>query len=419
MEFHSGAPISSRRFFTIDSRTLSWSRKMTNLSSVAPRKRLVLKAVILAGLVVISLSSSGIVRQVFAGSRTSSIDSAITWLVGHELSDGSYGFYSAPQTAPAANAMWIRSGNPPNVQLSYTWLSSELENSSTWFWGGSNGLAEADIPGEVLYSLVTSQHLGEISLSIVGPRLLNLQQSNGGFLGYLDPKLNQQVTSSVDTAEALRGLIDARAIKPSSQQSAINYLFSLQNSDGSFNLTRTVASDALYSLGPEPISMTALVLLVLKDASFTANDPHVSSALHFLSLAAGANFNGHVYAASLATLALTQFDRASDATVAVNFILSHQNSDGGFRDTARSSTGSNALDTGWATVALELGGLFGDTNLDGVVDIIDLSAVGASYGSAPGTSRWNPRADVDANGMINIVDLVLVANAFSKKADSL
>ncbi len=392
---------------------------MTNLSSFAPRKRLVPKAVILASLVAISLSSPGIVRQVVAGSRTSSIDSAITWLVSHELSDGSYGFYSAPQTASAANAMWIRSGNPLNVQHSYTWLSSQLENSSTWFWGGSNGLAEADVPGEVMYSLVTSQHLGEINLSIVGPRLLNLQQSNGGFLGYLDPRLNQQVTSSVDTAEALRGLIDARAIKPSNQQSAINYLFSLQNSDGSFNLTRTVASDALYSLGPERISITALVLLVLKDASFTASDPHVSSALHFLSLAASANFNGHVYAASLATLAFTQFDRASNETVAINFILSHQNSDGGFRDIARSSTGSNALDTGWAAVALELGGLLGDTNLDGVVNIIDLSAVGASFGSAPGTSSWNPHADVDANGMINIVDLVLVANAFGKTADSL
>jgi hypothetical protein len=43
----------------------------------------------------------------------------------------------------------------------------------------------------------------------------------------------------------------------------------------------------------------------------------------------------------------------SQAGDAVAFILLQQDSDGGFRDTGRGSSGSNALDTGWAAIALE------------------------------------------------------------------
>jgi prenyltransferase beta subunit len=158
---------------------------------------------------------------------------------------------------------------------------------------------------------------------------------------------------------ALWGLIEAHAISSSKQQQAVNYILSLQNHDGSFNLTRTEATNHFETLGPESISTTALVVLVLKSASLTASETHVSNALNFLSAASSTNFTashdnkGHVYAAALSALAFNAFGRAVQATTAVAFILLQQNPDGGFRDIGRLSSGSNALDTGWAAIALE------------------------------------------------------------------
>ena len=283
---------------------------------------------------------------------------ALTWLISHQQSNGSYGFFSEPQTAPAMYALWIGSPSSSNVVLGFSFLKNQLQNSTSWFWGGGGNIAEADVPGEILYSFAVTHNLVMLNrLSSVVANLTKFQQSNGGFLGYVDTSSNKQVTSSVDTAMALWGLVDANSITAPHEQSAVNYLFSLQNTDGSFNLTKTVRSNSLYSLGPEPISITALVVLVLHDASFAASDPHISSALNYLTNAESTNFGGHVYAASLSALVFTAFSKPSFANQAINYLVSQQNSDGGFRDIIRSSTGSEALDTGWATVALQAGGL--------------------------------------------------------------
>jgi hypothetical protein len=102
-----------------------------------------------------------------------------------------------------------------------------------------------------------------------------------------------------------------------------------------------------------------MVVLTLKAVAYSASETHVSKALDFLTASISKNFTiasdrkGHVYAASLSALALATFGRLSQADDAVTFILSQQNSDGGFRDIGRGSSGSNALDTGWAAIALE------------------------------------------------------------------
>ncbi len=378
--------------------------------------RRTLQSLVLISIFALSVLYVGTVRPVSAGTRTNAINSALGWLVIHQSPDGSYGSFSELEVAPAANALWIRFGNTPTVALSYNFLKNQMQNSSTWFWGTTG---EADVPGEVLYSFDVSQHLKMLNSTFVSSNLLSFQQANGGFKGYFNPSTSQVVTSSVDTAMALWGLINAKAIPPSNELSAINYLLSLQNPNGSFNLTKTVISDPLYSLGPEPISITALVTLVLKDASYTLNDPHVSSAMTFLTNAASSSFAGHVYAASLSALVFTFFYRQSLAAEAVSFVLSQQQPDGGFSDIIRFCKCANPLDTGWAAIALELGGLAGDVNLDGVVNIIDISIIAAAYQTTPGTPHWVPHADIDGDGVVNIIDIAIAAAMYGKTADSL
>jgi len=297
------------------------------------------------------------VQSAQALDQSDAITAALNWLMMNQQSNGSYGSFTEPQTAPAAYAMWIRLLNSPKVVLSYNWLKNQLQNSTTWFWGGGGNIAEADIPGEILYMFSQSQNLHMLNqLSGVTANLTKFQQSNGGFLGYYDTVSNKQVTSSVDTAMALLGLLGSNSITPTKEQSAVNYLVSLQNPDGSFNLTNTVRSTSLYSLGPEPTSITALVILTLRAASVSSTSSTITSALKYLNASAASNFNGHIYAASLSLLVFSEFSYSSETGIASNFILQQQNADGGFSDIARSSSSSNALDTGWATAALQFAG---------------------------------------------------------------
>jgi prenyltransferase beta subunit len=303
------------------------------------------------------LTEADLVWTAEALSQNDSINAALTWLMLNQQSNGSYGSFTEPQTAPAAYAMWIRFLDSTKVLLSYNWLKNQLQNSSTWFWGGGGNIAEADIPGEILYTFSQSQNLPILNrLSGVAANLTKFQQANGGFLGYFDSASNKQVTSSVDTAMALLGLISSNSISATNETSAVNYLLSLHNPDGSFNLTKTLRSTSLYSLGPETISITALVTLALKAASLPLSNSVIVSAFNYLVASASANFNGHVYAAALSLMVFSAFSSESESALTDRFILGQQNSDGGFRDIIRGSVGSNALDTGWAAVALQLGG---------------------------------------------------------------
>ncbi len=310
------------------------------------------KVIIFIALLAVSLPQVGLLHSASA-KETTTVSAALNWLVHNQQMDGSYGAYTEHETAAAADALWIGMRRSPSVPLAYNWLKSQMDNPSSWFWGS---FGEADVPGAVLHSFDATRQVRLLDLSVVAPNLKSFQQPNGGFKGYYDPALATQVTSSVDTAEALWGLIGAKSIPAASEQLAVNYLFSLQRTDGSFSLTGTVVSDPLYSLGPEPISITALVILVLRDASFTVKDSHVSSALGFLDKAAFAGFSGHVYAAALSALAFRVFHDPIGVSEALSFIMHHQNPDGGFRDVIRFSPGSNALDTGWAAIALQLSG---------------------------------------------------------------
>jgi PKD domain-containing protein/A-macroglobulin complement component len=294
-------------------------------------------------------TTRGVTNAQLSRAPSSSLDGALQWLAGNQSSNGSYGAYEEGLAATAAYALWLNNSISPKAALSYSWLATQLNRSSSWFWG-----TEADVPGAVLYSIASSANLHLIDTTSVAANLLQLQQSHSGFEGYYDSTASQIATSSVDTDMALLGLINAKEILPQNQTDAIQYLRSVQNPDGSFNLTKTLPFDPLDFLGPDPISITAMTVLALKSANITINDPYVASALTFLKNAASTGFNRHVYAAAIADLAFKAYDQPDDAISSTLFILSQQNCDGGFSDTSRSTyPQSNALDTGWVATALQ------------------------------------------------------------------
>jgi len=270
--------------------------------------------------------------------------------VAHQASDGSYGDYFEGQTAAAAYALWLNDSTSHASTAAYDYLGHQLNDSSTWFWGP---YGEADIPGEVLFSAAITRNLATVNSSGVQSRLLAFQAQSGGFAGFFE--VDRTVTSSVDTAMALWGLANAGLVPETNRTAAVNYLLTLQNPEGNFNLTRSTIENSYSSLGPDKIAITAVVLLALREAGFTPGSPSIESALEFLSLAAWEGFNGpgHVYDAALSFLALLQYYHPHEAAASLTYLMAQQNSDGGFSDVSRSSPSSDALDTGWAAVALQ------------------------------------------------------------------
>ena len=291
-------------------------------------------------------------------SQATSIKEAVNWLSSNELSDASFESFPQIPTPGAALALWLNDSSSVKAANSFSWISSQLDNSSSYAWG------EADIPGLMLYTLGESGNIGLLhSGSLISSELGDYQAQSSGFMGYYAQLPNgsyAQVVSSVDTSMALLGMFGENS--PISQQNrtfATNYLLSLQNSDGSFDLTSTISQSSTNALGPEPISVTALVLLALRyEGKFTPDDSHISKALDFLSKEVSQNFTvssdhrGHVYGAALSALAFQAYTKPAQAALSIAFILTQQNPDGSFLDAARGSS-QKTLDTGWAAVALE------------------------------------------------------------------
>ena len=46
------------------------------------------------------------------------------------------------------------------------------------------------------------------------------------------------------------------------------------------------------------------------------------------------------------------------------------------------------------------------------IDIIDVSMMASAFDSTPGTPKWNPNADLNNNGIVDIVDLSIAAFDF-------
>jgi hypothetical protein len=57
---------------------------------------------------------------------------------------------------------------------------------------------------------------------------------------------------------------------------------------------------------------------------------------------------------------------------------------------------------------------FPDLDGDGKVNKVDIVLVSRAYGLTSISPNWNPACDLDHNGIINIVDLYIVAKDFGK-----
>jgi hypothetical protein len=44
----------------------------------------------------------------------------------------------------------------------------------------------------------------------------------------------------------------------------------------------------------------------------------------------------------------------------------------------------------------------------------DIAIVARAFGSKPGSSNWNPNADINGDGIVNMKDIALVARNFGQ-----
>lgn len=56
----------------------------------------------------------------------------------------------------------------------------------------------------------------------------------------------------------------------------------------------------------------------------------------------------------------------------------------------------------------------GDINNDLRCNILDSIIVGRAFNSRPGSSNWDPRADLDINNVVNLLDAMIITNNFGK-----
>lgn len=72
-------------------------------------------------------------------------------------------------------------------------------------------------------------------------------------------------------------------------------------------------------------------------------------------------------------------------------------------------TGDNTLSNGVVVVTIS-----GDVNGDKIVNAVDLSELGRSYGSTRGSPNWNPEADINNDFITNAIDLEILGENYGK-----
>jgi hypothetical protein len=73
------------------------------------------------------------------------------------------------------------------------------------------------------------------------------------------------------------------------------------------------------------------------------------------------------------------------------------------------NTGNNVLIDGFAEVRI-----LGDVNNDGKVDVLDAIRASGAFLSTPSDPQWNRFCDFNQDNVIDILDMILLANNFGK-----
>lgn len=281
---------------------------------------------------------------------------AMEFIKSKQLVNGAFDSFSSPQSPAAVLALYAME-NSSNLTAGAAYLKSDLENPASYSWG------EADIPGFELYAYTKAGNLTEINLTDITERLFGLKGQNGGFKGYFqcvancsDPDWQNQVwvpvEDAISTSAALMGLVSANSINDSQKNETIQYLQSLRNLDGSYNLTNDLELGSLWSLAPDIYAQTAFVVWSLEIAGQPESD--VAPSLAFLQNGAQNNFSdaNRTYAAAVTSIVLTAYNYTNSSIKALDNLQCAQREDGGFRDSGRFGSDSNVLDTAFAILAI-------------------------------------------------------------------
>ena len=164
-------------------------------------------------------------------------------------------------------------------------------------------------------------------------------------------------------------------------------------------VTTTVAPGgaASYNLTLAPLNgFTQDVSLSLTGSNVVPGSTAVPAATNLTGLPAAvtANFSPSVVASGSGMLVLSVITSPTTPPGSYTLVINGISSDG-----VRSHV---------ATVPLVVMGITGDVNSDGVVGCDDVTAVRASYGKKVGQAGYNPSADFNGDGFVNIQDLQFV-----------
>lgn len=272
---------------------------------------------------------------------------AQNWLAANQRIDGSYSDFFSGDAATALTAL-----PQDNKTLTVTYLNTELNDFNSFkTWGDAQTGATAIIAMQQNNFPIDNEE------QVITKLLSFRNNATGGFIGWWesDGANFAQVTSSVDTALSLNALRQTNALNATQLNESLNYLLSLQNLDGSFNLTALTESSSFDAFVPSKQSTTALVLQSLQLSGLNEiNTPQLTQTLIYLENQVQCNspISQNTNALALTAQALNTFGKNQQAGYAIYYLEQNQQVDGGFFDPSRGSNTENPIDTSLAAITL-------------------------------------------------------------------
>lgn len=286
-----------------------------------------------------------ILTLILTNTHATSID-AQNWLVNHQGANGDFNnaFFSGDASA-ALTAL-----PTANKALTANYLNIELNNFASFStWGDAQSAAYA----------IAAMHGNSFPIdnesAVINKLLTFRDNTTGGFIGWYEAPAFNQVTSAPDTALALIALKTTNTLNPAELTQSLNYLLSLQNPDGSYNLTANTESSGLAAFTPTKQSTTALVLMALAVNGLNeSNTPQVTQSLNYLEnqIQCQSPIAQNSNALALTAAALNIFSKTQSAQFAAYYLQQNEQPDGGFFEPARGSNNENPIDTALASIEL-------------------------------------------------------------------